>query len=666
MSRRNNKIATQAETADLVSALSEAAGSSSSSVPVHATRGASAALLAKEGIPNPRPVATSSSRLGFRSFLSEASQSISPASSSLFLSEDDLPPSNQLEVSQIVPETMLPSRPGAMVLPEVTLPLNTLQVNTAYSLLRTLRNFCCENPGVLDTTSALVQLPPVGDAQSPYQVPPTPPAWPVPQLPLRGLSLDGNLRDEQEEYAENVYIYHLINAATALANTSRKDVGSGHAAIQDISVGFGVDRQRLNVVCTEAPGVVVYTDPVMEDDGDMDSVLDGNYGAKTLAHNERIHYGDLKDRCRQRRDHTRQLVAQLSTLNTRNNLNPTEVRLLGKTLCKEDIRKYSKFKTLATTICDQQDALEAMRRRYDEHVASSSAHLTRSHEAKMANELSQAKVHVDVANEQVQASEARAQLLLHEQTQRSDMLISELRRALKTITYQDIANTRASAEMKVLLRKELLETKHRLAELEPAWDMFIAKHIEEAEAQDSEQRRRAAVVVQPFERRNRRLDNEATRVESRVVTSMLSSDAAATTSRLATPRGADTDLSGAYAPGSASTLGMFLPAGSSGAESAGEPGPSTALVDSDVARVTEDPSRHLQEAHQENTGSSSMHPLRHKELIPDSMRKTTLANLETKTPKAFRNIFAHHKNAHAKISDWDPSRASRTGACANL
>ena len=51
MSRRNNKIATQAETADLVSALSEAAGSSSSSAPVHATRGASAAPLAKEIIP---------------------------------------------------------------------------------------------------------------------------------------------------------------------------------------------------------------------------------------------------------------------------------------------------------------------------------------------------------------------------------------------------------------------------------------------------------------------------------------------------------------------------------------------------------------------------------------------------------------------------------------
>jgi hypothetical protein len=264
------------------------------------------------------------------------------------------------------------------------------------------------------------------------------------------LSLTGDLRSEQEEYAENVYVYHLINAATALANASRQDVGEDHAAIKDISVGFGVDRQRLNVVCTEAPGVVVYTDPAMEDEADMDSMLDGNYGAQTLTQNERIHYGDLKDRYRQRRDRTRQLVAQLSTLNTRQNLNPTEVRLLGRTLSKDDIRKYSKFETLATTICDQQDALEALRRHYDEQVASSSAqlaHWTRSHEARMAQELSQAKVHVDVANDRVKASEAQAQLLLQEQEQRSALLISELRKALKAITDQDVDNTRASTEM---------------------------------------------------------------------------------------------------------------------------------------------------------------------------------------------------------------------------
>jgi hypothetical protein len=68
MSRRVNKIASQADPAEVVSALSEATGSSASSAPIRATRGASAALLAKEVLPIPTPVATSSSGLGFRSF----------------------------------------------------------------------------------------------------------------------------------------------------------------------------------------------------------------------------------------------------------------------------------------------------------------------------------------------------------------------------------------------------------------------------------------------------------------------------------------------------------------------------------------------------------------------------------------------------------------------
>ena len=279
---------------------------------------------------------------------------------------------------------------------------------------------------------------------------------------MQGLTLDGDIRGDQEEYAEKVYIYHLVNAATALANASRHKVGGHNTSVQDISIGFGMDRSCLNVVCTEAPGVVIYTEPAMDDEGDMDLVLDGNYGAASLDHNQREHYNDLKDRYRQRRDRTRQLVAQLSTLNTRQNLNPTEVRLLGRTLSKEDIRKFSKFETLATTICDQQDAIEGLRRRYDDQVTSSSAqlaHLTRSHEAKMAQELGQAKVQVDVANDRVKASEAQAQLLLQEQEQRSALLISELRKALKAITDQDIANTRASAEIEVLLRKELLKEK---------------------------------------------------------------------------------------------------------------------------------------------------------------------------------------------------------------
>ena len=78
------------------------------------------------------------------------------------------------------------------------------------------------------------------------------------------------------------------------------------------------------------------------------------------------------------------------------------------------------------------------------------------------------------------------------------MLISELRQALTEAPDQDVVNTCAAAEM---------ETKRRLAELEPALEMFIAKHNDEEDAQDSEQRRRAAVAAQPSERRNRRLGN---------------------------------------------------------------------------------------------------------------------------------------------------------------
>jgi hypothetical protein len=144
--------------------------------------------------------------------------------------------------------------------------------------------------------------------------------------------------------------------------------------------------------------------------------------------------------------------------------------------------------------------------------------------------------------------------------------------------------------------------------------MFIAKHNDEEEAQESEQRRRATVAAQPSERRNRRLENDATRVELRVAASMPPSDVAASTSHLATPRGADNDPSGARDPGSASTLGMFSPAVSSGLDSAREPGPSTATVDSDVARITElnrgIQHGRVQETHQESTGSSSAHPLR--------------------------------------------------------
>ena len=146
--------------------------------------------------------------------------------------------------------------------------------------------------------------------------------------------------------------------------------------------------------------------------------------------------------------------------------------------------------------------------------------------------------------------------------------------------------------------------------------MFIAKHNDEEEAREQESDR--ATVGAPHSR---------CQVES-------SCDCRrAATSHLATSRGADNVLSSALAPGLASTLGMFSPV-STGLKSARDPGPSTATVDSDAARVTEYnrgiQSGREQEAHQESMGSSSATLLRQEELIPDSMRKTTLANLETK------------------------------------
>ena len=234
-------------------------------------------------------------------------------------------------------------------------------------------------------------------------------------------------------------------------------------------------------------------------------------------------------------------------MNSRKKHTELEVRLLAKKLSKEDIRKYSKFETLATTLCDQQEALDEAQRRYDEQVQLSSAQiaqLTRSHEARLEHEVRQAKAQVDMAADRVQASEAQAQLRLQEQTQRADMLISELRRALTETTDQAIANTRAAAEVEVLLRKELLEAKHRIAE-EPAWSVFVEKHNDKEEIQELEHRRRAAVTAQPSGRRNRGLEDEANRVELRVSANNPLSDSAAATSHLATPHGADNARSSA-------------------------------------------------------------------------------------------------------------------------
>ena len=180
-----------------------------------------------------------------------------------------------------------------------------------------------------------------------------------------------------------------------------------------------------------------------------------------MEENERIHFCDLKDRYRQRRDR----------LNSHKKHTKLEVRLLAQRLSKEDIRKYSKFETLTTTLYDQQEALDEAQRRYDEQMQSSSAQiaqLTRSHEAKLEYEVRQAAAQVVIANERFQANGAQSQLRLQEQAQRADMLINDLSRALQETSDQATVNTRTASELEVRLRKELLEARHRLAELEPA------------------------------------------------------------------------------------------------------------------------------------------------------------------------------------------------------
>ena len=69
--------------------------------------------------------------------------------------------------------------------------------------------------------------------------------------------------------------------------------------------------------------------------------------------------------------------------------------------------------------------------------------LTRSHEARLEYEVRQAAAQVDITNELFQVSEAQAQLRLQEQAQRTDMLISELRRALKETADQATPPIRA-------------------------------------------------------------------------------------------------------------------------------------------------------------------------------------------------------------------------------
>ena len=101
------------------------------------------------------------------------------------------------------------------------------------------------------------------------------------------MSRQGIQSGKQSDYVQDVYVYHLVNAATALARSDGGEVGS-HNPVQDVTVGFGPDRPRMYVYCKEAPGSVLFTDPAAENEGDLDSLPETeDFGHRLFSENER-------------------------------------------------------------------------------------------------------------------------------------------------------------------------------------------------------------------------------------------------------------------------------------------------------------------------------------------------------------------------------------------
>ena len=101
------------------------------------------------------------------------------------------------------------------------------------------------------------------------------------------MSLHGDQSGEEKEYVRNVYVYHLVMAATSLARSFDREGGS-HNPVKDVTVGFGPDRLRMNIYCKEAPGSVIFTEPAAENERDLDSLPEADsFGQNPLSENER-------------------------------------------------------------------------------------------------------------------------------------------------------------------------------------------------------------------------------------------------------------------------------------------------------------------------------------------------------------------------------------------
>ena len=53
--------------------------------------------------------------------------------------------------------------------------------------------------------------------------------------------------------------------------------GGSRNPVKDVTVGFGPDRPRMNVYCKEAPGLVIFTDPAVENEGGLNSLPEKNF-----------------------------------------------------------------------------------------------------------------------------------------------------------------------------------------------------------------------------------------------------------------------------------------------------------------------------------------------------------------------------------------------------
>jgi hypothetical protein len=112
---------------------------------------------------------------------------LSPRGTQELQSETDLPPNNQLQAtgsaapSSVVLEKQTGHPADSMVSRKRK---GEVSHSQAYGLIRLVREYARQHPGILDSGEAQVTLPPTGHEQLPYDIEPPKSNWPIPRLPL--------------------------------------------------------------------------------------------------------------------------------------------------------------------------------------------------------------------------------------------------------------------------------------------------------------------------------------------------------------------------------------------------------------------------------------------------------------------------------------------------